>query len=742
MRNAADELAEAMTTTLNHPQPQQESTRRRRDLTAWSVDHRWLVLVLSTLALAVGVLAMSGLGIKTIASDEQNVGDSAKAEHLKADKDFGERPTEMVVATTREGTLTPKAAQQLGAELSAEYADVTGVTEVADPIPGADGRSVVVPVVLEGDAEDAADRVDPVSEVTEQLQTDHPELRIGQMGDGSIDQQVSDSFSKDFERAELFSIPLTMVILLIAFGAVIAAGVPLVLGLGSVGVALGSTALASHGLLAVDPNTQSLVLLIGLAVGVDYALFVLRRTREERRAGATSRDAILVAGRSAGRAVLISGLTVIAAMSGMLVAGGLFTSLALGTILVVAVAVLASATTLPALLAVLGDRVDSLRLPFTRRRAEREGSPDGLWGRLAGAVTRRPVLIGGTVALLLAGLALPALSMRTALGGIETLDQSLPAVQAYHQLEDAIPADGTSVQLVVAGPPEQADRIERTMLAAAARTDHDLTDVTGVAPTVTRSTDETVTLLNLGLAVTASDDRVDQVVADVRESLLPQVRDDLADVPGASAHLTGQAGATDMAEWMDGRLPWVVGFVLLLTLAVMAVSFGSPLLAVTTVLLNLLSVGAAYGVMTLVFSGGAVGDVAERLLDFQSTGAIASWLPLLMFVILFGLSMDYHVFVTSRVREAYDAGADPRSAVRLGVARSAGVVTSAAAVMVGVFSVFGTLSILEMKQLGVGLAAAIALDATLVRGVLLPASLTLLGDRAHRGPRWLPRLHH
>jgi RND superfamily putative drug exporter len=170
----------------------------------------------------------------------------------------------------------------------------------------------------------------------------------------------------------------------------------------------------------------------------------------------------------------------------------------------------------------------------------------------------------------------------------------------------------------------------------------------------------------------------------------------------------------------------------------MLISFGSPWLAVATVGLNLLSVGAAYGVMTLVFQG----TWAERLLDFTSIGSIAAWLPLLMFVVLFGLSMDYHVFVTSRVREARDAGLDARAAVRLGVARSAGVVTSAAAVMVGVFAVFGTLSVLELKQLGVGLAVAVLLDATVVRGVLLPAVLALLGDRAHQGPAWLPRLHH
>jgi RND superfamily putative drug exporter len=212
----------------------------------------------------------------------------------------------------------------------------------------------------------------------------------------------------------------------------------------------------------------------------------------------------------------------------------------------------------------------------------------------------------------------------------------------------------------------------------------------------------------------------------------------LAGVPGVAVHVGGAAAASDLASWLDGRLPWVMAFVLVLTFLVMLVSFGSPSLALATVGLNLLSVGAAYGVLTLVFQH----SWAEGLLGFTSIGSIAAWLPLLMFVLLFGLSMDYHVFVVSRVREAYKAGAVAQRRRPLGVARSAGVVTSAAAVMVAVFSVFGTLSTLEMKQLGVGLATAVLLDATLVRGVLLPAVLALLGRRAHTGPRWVPVLHH
>jgi RND superfamily putative drug exporter len=716
----------------------------RSALTAFCIRHRWLVLLLSVVALAAGGF-LASTGITTTPPQDQLVGDSALAEQIREGADFGTRPTETVVVTLDH---TPNAADTSGVarDLRAAYSGVSGISAVGQTVPGADGRSLVTQVTLDARATDddtsrptADEAVGPMLEATAAYASAHPDLQVGQVGDGSVDKQLGDTLGKDFQRAELFSIPLTLVILLIAFGAVVAAGVPLVLGLLSVGVAMGLTAAASQGIVSVDPNAQSLILLIGLAVGVDYALFVVRRAREERAQGAEVRDSIAIAGATAGRAVVISGLTVIVAMSGMLVAGGLYTSLALGAMLVCLCAVIASATTLPAILAILGDKVDAIRLPGTRRRWARSGSEHSLWGRLAGRVSRRPVVWGGVAAAVLVGLAVPALGMQTALGGVETLPQDLPVVQAYHQLERAVPSDGTAVTVVVKADAANADEVA-TALGAGASAAAGIGHVTGVAPEPTVSKDGTVSVLPIGVGLTPSSENLPAVVADVRSTVVPAVSRSLAaaGVTGAQVHVGGEAAATDLASWMDSRLPWVVAFVLTLTLVVMLVSFGSPWLAVATVALNVLSVGAAYGVMTLVFQG----TWAESLLDFTSTGSIAAWLPMLMFVVLFGLSMDYHVFVTSRVREAFDAGLPARDAVRRGVARSAGVVTSAAAVMVAVFSIFGTLSSLEMKQLGVGLAVAVLLDATVVRGVLLPATLSLLGRRAHTGPKWLPTLHH
>ncbi len=727
------------------PQPSTPSPTRPAQptsrLSRWCARHRWLVMLAATLVLVAGGFGASQ-GIITTPAEDQLVGDSRQAYAILTDADFGQRPTEQVVITSRSGPIDEATVRSLAAEVRQAYQGVKGVAAVGDPVPGADGRSIVVPVELVADpkgesAPEPAEVVGPVLEQTRAFAADHPGYEVGQFGEGSVTKELDATMGDDFVKAEIFSIPVTLIVLLIAFGSVVAAGVPLLLGLGSVAAAMGVTAAASRGLVDVDPYAQSLILLIGLAVGVDYALFILRRAREERAAGASVEDSIAIAGGTAGRAVIISGVTVIVAMAGMLVAGGLFASLAIGTIVVVAISVVASATVLPAVLAILGDRVDALRLPFTRRRAARRAQDRSVWGSLAGVAARRPLVWTLSAATLLGALALPALGMKTALGGVETLPQDLAVVKAYHQLERAIPSDGTGVQVVVKAPAAAQAQVGEALRAAGPELTG-LDHVTGLAPELTVSRDRTVTVLDIGLGMSSSDERLPGVVEAIRSEVVPDVRADLAGVDGAAVHLGGEAASTDLAGWMDERLPWVVGFVLAVTFVVMLLSFGSTWLAGATIALNLLSVGAAYGVMTLIFQG----TWAESALDFDSTGAIAAWLPLLMFVVLFGLSMDYHVFVTSRVREARLAGASPREAVRLGVARSAGVVTSAAAVMIGVFSIFATLSLLDMKQLGVGLATAILVDATVVRGVLLPSVLALLGDRAHTGPRWLPSFHH
>ncbi len=732
----------AMTTITppsTDPDVGSQQRRPRRSPTAWCADRRWRTLLVA-LAVLVGAVLLLGQGMQITDDDDQLVGDSRAAQKALTGVDFGDRPTENVVVSARTGQLTSGAVAALSKELRSAYTGLAGVAEIGSPVIAPNRETFMLPVVLAAEMDDdkaVSAAVGPMLKATERLEAAHPELELGQVGPGSIDVQVGDQLDRDFQKAELISLPVTLGILLIAFGAVVAAGVPVLLAVGAVATALGLTALVSRELVPVDPNTQSLVLLIGLAVGVDYALFVMRRSREERAAGASVSEAIIRAGATAGRAVVISGITVVVAMSGMLVAGGMFTSMAIGAMLVVTVAVIASATVLPALLSILGDRVDKLRLPFVgRARRTGRSAADGWWGRLAGRVTRRPLIWSLAAGTVLIALAVPALGMRTALTDAEGLPKDLPAVAAHERMAAAFPQQGSTVDVVVTA--DAADRAAVTAALAETFEDARATGrIAGTEPKVRTSTDGKVTVLSLASPYQQSDPRTDQAVDTVRATVVPKVKATLADVPGVDVHVTGAAAGTDLTRWLDDRLPWVVGFVLALTFVVMLLSFGSFWLAGVTVLLNLLSVGAAYGVMTLVFQN----TWAEGLLNFTSVGSIAAWLPLLMFVMLFGLSMDYHVFVVSRVREAWATGVGPREAVRLGVGRSAGVVTSAAVVMVAVFAIFATLSVLGIKQLGVGLATAVLLDATLVRGVLLPAVLALLGHRAHTGPKWLPSLH-
>ncbi|GAB3238897.1 MMPL family transporter [Kineosporia babensis] len=703
-------------------------------MASWCADHRWSTLLAAVLVLAAGVVLLGG-GLQTTTGAEQLVGDSRKASELLEGADFGDKPVEHIVISARRGTLSTEQTATIGEQIDQAYSRVAGVATVGEPLVSSDGRTLLATIELDVPKDDDA-RIDATAEallpITDRFAAGHPDLEVGQTGQGSLNVGVGEQIESDLKLAEMVSLPVTLAILLLAFGSVVAAFVPVLLGVAAVGTALGVTALISQSY-PVDQNTQSLVLLIGLAVGVDYALFVIRRARQERAHGLPVRETIRVAGATAGRAVIISGITVVVSMAGMLVAGGLYTSLAIGAMIVVAVAVIASATVLPAIQSLLGDKIDRLRLPFVGRRVGREASVNGPWGRLAGAVTRRPLIWALAATALLVALAVPAASMRTSLPGVESLPQDLPQVRATMTMTEAFPQEGSTIALVVGAPASEAPQV-RSVLEDAWPAAQGTGWVAGESAEVQTSTDGTVSVMHLPIAYEASDERAGDAVEAVRDQVVPLVEREL---PGAAVHLGGAAEGTELSSWMDSRLLPVVGFVLALTFVVMVLSFGSPSLALATVLLNLLSVGAGYGVMTLIFQN----TWAEGLLGFTSIGTIASWLPLLMFVILFGLSMDYHVFVVSRVREAWRAGHHPKDAVRLGVARSAGTVTSAAAVMVAVFAIFATMSVLEMKQLGVGLATAVFIDATVVRGILLPAVLAVLGERAHRKPRWVPALH-
>jgi RND superfamily putative drug exporter len=464
-------------------------------------------------------------------------------------------------------------------------------------------------------------------------------------------------------------------------------------------------------------------------------MFYLKREREERAAGRSEGAALEAAAATSGRSVLVSGITVILAMSGMLLtfdAG--FASFGVATMTVAAVAMLGSLTVLPAVLSKLGDNVDRGRVPFVHR-LRRDDGEGRIWGAIIDRVLRRPVLSAVLAGGLLVALALPAVNLRTAQPSIDTFPQSL--LTTYNRLKVAFPGTSIAAEVVVKATDITAadvqaalDELEERAVAS---------DVMSGPVSVNVNPAETVAVVSIPVAGDGTDANSNEALSALREDIVPET---VGALPGAEVGVTGfTAQSKDFNEQMRSSAPLVFGFVLLFAFVLMLVSFRSIVIAGKAVILNLLSVGAAYGVLVLVFQQGW----GKELLGFEFTGGIDPFLPILLFVILFGLSMDYHVFILSRVREAYDKGMSTDEAVAHGIKSTAGVVTSAAIVMVGVFTIFAALQAMIFKQFGVGLAVAILIDATIVRAILLPASMKLLGDWNWYLPNWLnwrPHLEH
>ncbi|MFI7646472.1 MMPL family transporter [Micromonospora sp. NPDC049460] len=707
-------------------------------LARWSAEHPWRAIALWVVFVAVCFVGGNAAGLKEATGADQAVGESGRAGLIVDAGDFADPAVENVLITARVGTLDPVAAKAAAADAATELRSVTGVASVGEPVTARDGSALLVPITMSGDAETASDRVQPLRDATARVQEGHPQLRVEQVGGPSISKALNDTLGEDFKRAELLSLPVTLAILIIAFGALIAAGVPVLLALSSVAAAMGLSTLASHLVPATD-TTASVILLIGMAVGVDYSLFYVRREREERAKGRSGLDAVEIAAETSGHAVVVSGFAVMISMGGLLLANdAIFSSLAVGSMLVVAVAVIGSLTVLPALLAKLGRWVDRPRVPLlwrlTAPRTGRHGeAKPRFWPAVLKPALRAPVAtLVISVGLLLA-LATPALGMKMKFPGMEDLPRSTPAMQAYDRLTAAFPSSGTSHTVAVRAPAAEADRVAAalTALAGAASADPLFAPTEADGPKIEVSADRRVSVLEVATPHASRTDEAARSLERLRDDLVPAA---LGAVPGVEYAVGGDiADSEDYSQHIRDKLPVVIGFVLVLTFVVMVLTFRSVVIALSSILLNLLSAGAAYGLLVLVFQG----DWAEGLLGFTSMGAIVTWLPLFLFVVLFGLSMDYHVFVVSRIREGVRAGMSNRDAVAYGITSSAGVVTSAAIVMVGVFSIFATLSTIDMKQLGIGLAAAILLDATIIRAVVLPALMTMLGDANWWAPKFL-----
>ncbi len=710
------------------PPPHRPSLLARLPLRAarWSASHPWRAIGAWFAFVAIAVALAALIPTKQTTDADYRIGESGRADALVAAGRFPDDQVESVLVTSRDGgRLDPSEVRRLAREIDTAMSGARGVTEVTAPQWNAARTGVLVDVHLQSSIDDAQQ----IQARTAAIARAHQDLRVREAGDLSVNTAINDRVAEDLHSAEGISLPVTLLLMLLAFGALIAAGVPVLLALTSVAATMGITAPLSH-LIHAEPTVTSMIVLIGMAVGVDYSLFYLKREREERAAGHSTLDAVEIAAATSGHSILVSGGAVIASMAGLFIVGGAtFDSLASGAIVVVGVAVVGSVTVLPALLAKLGRWVDRPRLPLLWRLNRRIGR-GGLSRRILAPVVRHPVAALVVSLTALVALAAPALAMRTHDGNLDTLPRSIPEVQTLHALADQFPSQGTTATVVVRGAASEHDQVVGALTSletsAAATPWFDRAGHRAIET----SPDGRTVRLTLPIPFSASDVRSGQAVEQLRTDLVP---DAVGDLPVEHAVGGDVASSVDYAGHQSSRLPWVIGFVLLLTLVIMAVAFRSLVVAALSSALNLLSVGVAFGILTLVFQHGWFAGP----LGFTSPGFVIDWIPLFVMVVLVGLSMDYNVFVLARIREHVESGLPARVAVQRGVTDTAGVITSAAAVMVSVFSIFITLSMLEMKMMGVALAASILIDATVIRLVIMPAALVLLGERA-----WWPGRPH
>ena len=703
----------------------------------WSANHKktaifgWLAFV------AVAFLIGNAVGTKKLEQNKAGSGEAGHVNALLADE-FKQRQGDSILIQSTARTIEEPAFRSAVDDVTRTVTGLRAVKKVRSPFaPGQTGRiskdrhTALLTLELRTTDLGKAKRLDlAVERAVAASAARHPGFAIEEFG-VNAEKQLDAAVVKDFKKAGVFSVPITLVILAIAFGAFVAAGLPILLALSAVLATTGLLAIPSH-VIPLDQDVGVIVLLIGLAVGVDYSLFYLKRNREERAAGRSSREALEIAAATSGRAVLVSGLTVMVAMAGMLFTGDrTFMGFGVATIIVVAMAVIGSLTVLPALLAALGDNVDRLRLPFLDRLRTKDGT-GRMWSAILDRVLRRPLVslaVGGGLMLALAA---PALHLRLANPGTETLPQNLSTVKTYNKLQKAFPGQANSAQVVV----KTAD-VRRPAVKAAIADLKRTAIATGQFSTPTAvdvNPRHTIAVVSIAMQGKGTDDKSLAALKTLRKTVIPAT---IGTLEGADVGVTGAtANDKDSNDQFNHAAPFVFAFVLGFAFLLMLLTFRSIVIATKAVLLNLLSVAAAYGALVLVFQDGW----GKGLLGFSVTGGIVGFLPIFLFVILFGLSMDYHVFIISRIREAFDGGMSTDDAVSHGIKSTAGVVTSAALVMFGVFAIFASLQFMFLKQFGVGLAIAVILDATVVRCLLVPALMVKMGAANWYMPGWLDRL--
>jgi putative drug exporter of the RND superfamily len=701
--------------------------------------HPWRTLAAWAAAIAVAIVlvgAFLGGGLTSEAA-VTNDADSLRANELISERmpppDFV--PDELVVVRSDEHTVDDPAFRARLEELT-EAASATGaIAQARTPLQdqtliSADRHAALFLLELRPDPEE---RIESIVQLVER-EDGREGFEVAITGDATLDHDFGELSERDLQNGELrFGLPAALIVLVIVFGALVASALPLVLALVSIAVALGLTALVTTqwelSLFVVNMLTG-----MGLALGIDYALFVVSRFREERASGREKVDAIAAAGATASRAVLFSGSAFVLAMTGLLlVQSTIMRSLATGAILVGIVSVVAALTLLPAVLSLLGDRVNRLHVPVIGRHvADRQGVESRLWGGIVRRVLRRPALSFAlaTAALLVA--AAPLVMMDIGAAGITTLPDDTVSKRGFLALERSFPSAGSDpVRIVVSGDlgsAEVRDAVDR--LQARLADDPDF----GAAE-LTTNPDEDLGVLTVQVAGDPLGDRAVAAVRELRSDTIPAALDGVA----AEALVTGAtAENVDYFDVMTTWLPIVIVFVLGLSFLLLTVAFRSLAIPATAIVLNLLSVGATYGLVVAVFQHGFLNE----LLGFRQVDTIEAWVPLFLFAVLFGLSMDYQVFLLSRIRERYSQSGDTLDAVRFGVGSTGRIITGAALIIVAVFAGFAAGDLVMFQQMGFGIAAALLIDATIVRSVLVPAAMALFGERNWWLPGWLGWLPH
>ena len=712
-----------------------------------SARHPWRVVIVWVMLLVLAGVAASGLGdVLTTESNFLNKPESVRGDNLLEERLRGPHPiTETIVIRSADATVDDAAFQQVVEKTTADLRAATDVVSSignyyeasaagsanAQAMVSADRHATIVPVTLVGELEDAEKNTDEYLAIVAAHSA--PGIEVRTVGDLSINDAFNSIAEKDLQQAEVLGMPIALIILVVVFGALVAAGVPIILALVAIAVSLGLTAIVGRAF-ELSFFVTNMITMIGLAVGIDYSLFIIERYREERRHGASKHDAIAIAGGTASKAVVFSGMTVVLALMGMfLIPTTIFRSLGAGAVIVVLVSVAATLTLIPASLSLLGDKLDWPRrrkydeAMVARQRAyDSETIHRGFWGTITRVVMNHPVMAIALALTILLGAALPYTDINTGFAGVESLPES-NVKTAYQELQrDFYVGVLTPVEIVVDG--QATDPGIKTGIDTLVGK---LGETGEFGPaTVTTNDAGDLTLVSAPMSVDTNSEAAYATVEKLRSDIVPSSFRNTS----ARTYVTGMSAFNaDFNSLIDDYTPIVFAFVLGLSLVLLTLAFRSIVVPIKAIVMNLLSVGAAYGLLVAVFQKGFGAD----LLGFQQVPTIESWLPIFLFCVLFGLSMDYHVFLLSRIREHYDQTGENRESVAVGLQATAKIITGAALIMVAVFSGFASGNLVMMQQMGFGLAVAVLIDATIVRSILVPASMRLLGKWNWYMPTWL-----